>query len=548
MRNRRRSARRSVCSTAGDGRTRQVDPDATSDAASADGTRCRRRVRDATNVAAFNISLDARGDGSIGIAADDLDIDSRTGGILFAQAAQNAFITEVNGELDVLAARALGGELRLTVPDTSAPDTENLVLLANGSARVQESGDTTVSLGEITAFTTAALWVGDNVSTNANSRIAAGAGITIRGDSRRVGKTNAVDDTNADPGRGTQMDLRGTIGLLGAPADPATPTGTTKTFTEIYGHIDIDTLTFNQTKLDANTSVFGSQRNNASIAHDGEDQFIVNQLRSMHVDRNGVGDTLTLDGQSDTDYYVVNTTGSEVAAADRHNYVINVLDTGAKDNGVDELAIRGADSMADVFLLRSMTAIPSETAESPAFVALLHGSLADAMAGTGPSQVERINYDANLNGRLTVEGLGGNDYFAVDDNSAITTLDGGAGDDTFQIGQIFGSQRNALAISPDRRLRLRDRGDDARLSQPRDQRPAGAEGGSGNDVFRSTATGAGWRAMTATTCSSCVPSRWPRPTPTVRSRPTSTAWRWSRPRAAVRLQPPNCCTAAPATT
>jgi len=41
-------------------------------------------------------------------------------GGMFAQAAQNVFITEVNGELDVLAARALGGQLRLTVPDTSA--------------------------------------------------------------------------------------------------------------------------------------------------------------------------------------------------------------------------------------------------------------------------------------------------------------------------------------------------------------------------------------------------------------------------------------------
>jgi hypothetical protein len=146
------------------------------------------RIRDATNVAAFNINLDARSGGSIGIAADDLDIDSRPGGILFAQAAQNVFITEVNGQLNVLAARALGGELRLTVPDTSAADTENVVLLANGDARVLESGDTKVLLGEITAFTTAALWVGDNILTNANSRIVAGGGIKIRGDSRRVAR------------------------------------------------------------------------------------------------------------------------------------------------------------------------------------------------------------------------------------------------------------------------------------------------------------------------------------------------------------------------
>src|SRR6185503_2124413 len=32
-----------------------------------------------------------------------------------------------------------------------------------------------------------------------------------------------------------------------------------------------------------------------------------------------------------------------------------------------------------------------------------------------------------------------------DDNSAITTLDGGDGNDTFQIGQVFGTPRDAAA-------------------------------------------------------------------------------------------------------
>src|SRR5262249_61077332 len=86
-------------------------------------------------------------------------------------------------------------------------------------------------------------------------------------------------------------------------------------------------------------------------------------------------------------------------------------------------------------------------AESPAFVALLHGTLAQAQAHTLDPHVERINYDVNLNGRLIVSGLGGDDYFASDDNSAITTLDGGAGNDTFQIGQIFGSTRTPSDVA-----------------------------------------------------------------------------------------------------
>ena len=191
---------------------------------------------------------------------------------------------------------------------------------------------------------------------------------------------------------------------------------------------------------------------------------------------------------ADTDYYAIYTTGSHGAV---RNYVINVLDTGAANDGVDELTIYGYDNndpgfngyvtgtltknkTDDIFLLRATKCIdtespfgvtdadvsvptnctsPTETADHPAFVALLHGNN-DADGGLGGYRsrivgdeaskfVQRINYDAALNGRLNVYGLGGNDYFAVDDNSAITSLDGGAGYDTFQIGQIFGMKRDA---------------------------------------------------------------------------------------------------------
>src|SRR5262249_58822837 len=62
--------------------------------------------------------------------------------------------------------------------------------------------------------------------------------------------------------------------------------------------------------------------------------------------------------------------------------------------------------------------------------------------------VQRINYDSSINGNLMVFGQGGNDYYAVDDNAAITTLDGGADNDTFQIGQIYGYQPDAITHSP----------------------------------------------------------------------------------------------------
>ena len=58
--------------------------------------------------------------------------------------------------------------------------------------------------------------------------------------------------------------------------------------------------------------------------------------------------------------------------------------------------------------------------------------------------VERINYDRGLNGRMTVAGYGGDDLYFSDDTSAIATLDGGTGDDFFQIGQLFGTKRDGL--------------------------------------------------------------------------------------------------------
>ena len=110
------------------------------------------RVRDAINISARNIDLDANG-GSIGVVGDDLDIDSGAAalGRLFAEASANVYITEVNGALNVLAVVAENGSVRLTVPDTSAADTENLVLLAGGTARVAENGVRLVSISDISA-------------------------------------------------------------------------------------------------------------------------------------------------------------------------------------------------------------------------------------------------------------------------------------------------------------------------------------------------------------------------------------------------------------
>ena len=49
-----------------------------------------------------------------------------------------------------------------------------------------------------------------------------------------------------------------------------------------------------------------------------------------------IGETLTLDGQDETDTYVIKTWGSQ---ATPRSYIVNVLDTGAEDDGVDVLDV-----------------------------------------------------------------------------------------------------------------------------------------------------------------------------------------------------------------
>ena len=71
--------------------------------------------------------------------------------------------------------------------------------------------------------------------------------------------------------------------------------------------------------------------------------------------------------------------------------MINVLDTGAKNDGLDTLTVNGTDG-DDVFLLRQVSWIGEaqnfslEYAETPAFVALLHGSLDDVFHRLEPGR------------------------------------------------------------------------------------------------------------------------------------------------------------------
>ena len=203
-----------------------------------------------------------------------------------------------------------------------------------------------------------------------------------------------------------------------------------------------------------------------------------------------VRDSVELDGRGGTDSYFIDTWGSLDTAT--HDYIVSALDSGAKDDGLDTLQIDGS-SAADVFLLRRAAYLNEGfsapvSANTPAFVALLHGTIGDVLNSDPNARrqdVERINYDENINSRLIVRGLGGDDYFAVDDNATLTTLDGGAGNDTFQIGQIYGEVR--VSTGPGASVAPGDEFDTINTTRGKISNGASfsltAMGGSGDDKF-----------------------------------------------------------------
>ncbi|MEO1639795.1 MAG: hypothetical protein AAFU41_11175 [Pseudomonadota bacterium] len=164
---------------------------------------------------------------------------------------------------------------------------------------------------------------------------------------------------------------------------------------------------------------------------DDDDLITITELGTQ-----AAGDSLALDGGEGTDHIEIQLHGSQTGGTGGFNYVIDVNDTGAPDNGVDTMTLLGT-SERDVFLSRG------------GFVALLHGDVDDILDDTAarPDTAQRINYNNSINDRLTLEGLEGDDVFISDDNSTLMTMDGGEGADDFQFGQLFGNEPVAGATS-----------------------------------------------------------------------------------------------------
>ena len=149
--------------------------------------------------------------------------------------------------------------------------------------------------------------------------------------------------------------------------------------------------------------------------------------RPDHLQRDGsngaVRDTLDIDGGEGTDTVTVRLVGGGSA-----DILINVHDTGV--GGADTLTLKGTERGDSLLLRRNFVALLQQT-----------GTDANGRPVFGAA-VERVNYDASMDGGLTVNGGAADERFYVDDNSTVTTIDGGAGNDLFQIGQLFGTLPN----------------------------------------------------------------------------------------------------------
>jgi RTX calcium-binding nonapeptide repeat (4 copies) len=145
---------------------------------------------------------------------------------------------------------------------------------------------------------------------------------------------------------------------------------------------------------------------------------------------NGINAHITVDGEGGGDTYEAHLVGGTTAS------LVNVSDSGATGDGSDSLNVYGT-AQADQFLLRA-----GAGQGALAFIALLN---ADASKTAVEQPVERVNYDANLE-HIHLDAGAGNDSVYVDDTRAQLTIDGGAGDDFFQIGQLYQTARTpALA-------------------------------------------------------------------------------------------------------
>jgi len=277
-----------------------------------------------TNVTGININLEAL-NGSIGTPLDALEIDSSnpSKGLLNAHATGSINVTETSGTLYIGTVTADAGSVILSARDNAGAGDD--FIMEDGASI---SAPTTSVGGDIL------IQAGDNVRLDLGTSISSGRHLKIHSG---FGDTGNVDHV------GTMITVNGSL---------------SSNEVEIAGQRESDTITLHPSALAGHVRVLGDTDGLAG----GDDTITVDHLPSMTALRDRlddstsalVRDSVDLDGRGGTDSYFVYSWGS--LAADTHDYIVNVLDSGAKADGQDTLQIDGSNQ-ADVFLLRRAAAL-----------------------------------------------------------------------------------------------------------------------------------------------------------------------------------------------
>ncbi len=315
---------------------------------------------------------------------------------------------------------------------------------ASGTAALNAGTDLTVENDATVDAQVIDLHAGDAAAFEARSVLTATDALTVSGgdslwqqaDAQFVaGETMllSIDLLDRDAAGGTML----LEGVLDAPA------------ILMIGGDEDDSFTVAVQSIDGNTLLLGG---------DGDDTVFIDRLPSMTTVRDGLRDAFTIDGQGGSDDVRIDLTGTS-------DVLIRVSDSGAPGDGIDTMSINTTTDN-DTVLVRAN------------FIALLQ----DDGAGGYNDALERIDYDQSINARVRIDTGLGDDLVVIDDNSALLTIDAGEGDDTFQVGQIFGTSRAAPNVAPgdeiatvNTTLGLLSRG----ISQA-----TVLYGGVGNDTFR----------------------------------------------------------------
>ncbi|SLN60007.1 Bifunctional hemolysin/adenylate cyclase precursor [Roseovarius gaetbuli] len=321
----------------------------------------------------------------------------------------------------------------LSVTSASLSTGVSSTMQALGALSATTTGAITLGVDSaMTAGSTLGLNAGGSISALQGARVAAVGAANIQARDNITFATGSVAETGSDLTIAADDDLTQDLGALFAAGnlitlsidlgDADAPRATMALngaleaqAIEMLGGADDDIFRINVTAIDGNTNL---------RAGAGDDDIFINRLPSMTTVRGGLRDSFSIDGEAGTDVTEIDLTGIS-------DVVINTFDSGAPDDGLDRMLIR-TTAEDDTVLIRKN------------FIALLQSDGAGGFA----NPLERINYDETINARVRIETGEGNDTFAMDDNSTLLTLDGGIGDDTFQIGQVFGSERQPGNVAP----------------------------------------------------------------------------------------------------